>query len=71
MLAAETAIGRRPLSALIDAVACVLTHGQRSAREETARLALETITEPAMALVVVRVLIDGSDGSGWVGRAAP
>jgi hypothetical protein len=59
MLAAETAIGRRPLSALIDAVACVLTHGQRSAREETARLALETITEPAMALVVVRAIVDG------------
>jgi hypothetical protein len=64
MLAAETAIGRRPLSAPIDAVACVLTHGQRSGREETARLALATITRQATALAVVHTLINDTDSLG-------
>jgi hypothetical protein len=59
LLATETVIATRPLSALVDAVACVLTHSQRSGREETARLALETITRPAVALAVVRALIGG------------
>jgi hypothetical protein len=52
-----------PLSALIDAVACVLAHGQRPGREETARLALETITRPAIALTAVHALIDGGNSS--------
>ncbi|PZS30822.1 MAG: hypothetical protein DLM59_10850 [Pseudonocardiales bacterium] len=66
MLATETAIAWRPLSALVDAAACVLTRGQRCGREETARLALETIVGPAIALAAVRALIDGRrDGVWW------
>jgi hypothetical protein len=53
------------LYALVDAAACVLTHGKRSHREETARLALETIARPAVAVAAVRVLIDDGRAPLW------
>lgn len=58
LIADETRVAQRPLCGLVDAVACVLTHGRRSDREETARLALETIAPPPIALAAVRALID-------------
>ena len=46
-------VSERKLFALVDAVVSVLTHG---GREETARLAFETVVRPAVALAAVRIL---------------
>ncbi|PZS27881.1 MAG: hypothetical protein DLM59_15570 [Pseudonocardiales bacterium] len=50
----------RQLAALVDSVVCWLTHGDRYGSEETARLALETVVGPAVALAAVRVLTGDS-----------
>lgn len=60
LLTAETTTAERKLFALVDAVACVLAHGKRSHSEQTARLALETVVGPAVALAAVRALVDGT-----------
>jgi len=46
-------VGERKLFGLVDAVVCVLAHG---GREETARLAFETVVGPGIALAAVRIL---------------
>ena len=46
-------VSERKLFALVDAAVSVLTHG---GREETARLAFETVVRPAVALAAVRIL---------------
>lgn len=54
-------IGERKLFALVDAVACVLAH---EGREETARLALESVVGSTVALAAVRTLRRGRDVVG-------
>ncbi|PZS29653.1 MAG: hypothetical protein DLM59_12465 [Pseudonocardiales bacterium] len=58
LLNAETTVPERKLFALVDSVACWLAQGGRNASEETARLALEIVVGPALALAVVRILVD-------------
>jgi len=48
-------VGESKLFALVDAVACVLAH---EGREETARLAFESVVGSAVALAAVRVLTE-------------
>lgn len=56
-------VGERKLFALVDAVACVLAHGERSGSRETARLAFETVVGSAVALAAVRVLVECRDSA--------
>jgi hypothetical protein len=57
------AVPERKPFALVDAVACVLADGGRYGSQETARLALETVVESAVALAAVRALIGGGDST--------
>lgn len=57
LLNAETTVPERKLFALVDAVSCVLAHNGRYGGEETARLALETVTGSSVALAAVRALV--------------
>jgi len=56
LLNAESPVGEAALFALVDAAVSVLVH---EGREETARLAFETVVEPRVALEAVRTLIGG------------
>lgn len=50
----ESLVDERSLFALVNAVACVLAH---QGRTETARLALEAVVPPVVALAAVRALL--------------
>jgi hypothetical protein len=59
--AANTGAGaERRLMALIDAVTCVLVNDRSYGSEKTARLALETVVTPAVALTIVRTLTEST-----------
>ena len=49
-------VSERKLFALVDAAACVLDHGHRYGGQETARLMLEVVVRPGVALACVRIL---------------
>ena len=49
-------VGERKPFALVDAAACVLDHGHRYGGQEAARLVLEVVAAPAIALAALRAL---------------
>ena len=61
VLDAATPVSERHLFAVIDAASCVLDHGRDYGGSEVARLVLEAVAAPAVALAALRAL-EGDDG---------